>query len=546
MRLLASLLAAGALLLGSPAAATTRYVATSGSDSNPGTLTAPLATLNRACALSTAGDEVLVRGGVYLQRASLSCNGTANARLRFAPYPGEAVVLDGSLTAPDTNVVGIFGDHIDFEGFEVRNSKRTGISVWGVSGVRISNNLVHDCELGGIWVGFNAANGNLDVTIQGNTVHTTATRFYPHTTTSGWPVALSVGNTYGGLVTGNIVYRNHGEGIGIGHSRYVDVLANVVHDNYSTNIYLDNTQDSVVSGNFVYSEREPMFFRYDGPANGISIANEFSTHVFQDSARIIVSNNVINAARYGIYYGNFQFGTGLHDSLIAHNTVYRTDLAALRIDDAAHTNTRVEQNLVVQEPGRVLASVAGSGLTFARNGWWGGTPPVATNGVGDINAAPGFVNPGTIDARGYRISTNSPMASAGLKLALVGADFDTQPRTAPTSLGAFEVTAASPRMGIAAVAIGHGYRSRRHHYAASVAIADAAGLPVAGVNVSGRWSGALSGSFDVVTDSTGLATMPALFTRSNKSVTFMVTSVSRAGYIHDAALDQQTSATFTP
>ncbi|MDQ3160905.1 MAG: Ig-like domain-containing protein, partial [Pseudomonadota bacterium] len=284
----------------------------------------------------------------------------------------------------------------------------------------------------------------------------------------------------------------------------------------------------------------------DGPANGITIANEFSNHVFQDSARIIVSNNVVNAARYGIYYGNFQFGTGLHDSLIAHNTVYRTDLAALQIDDAAHTNTRIEQNLVVQEPGRVLASVAGSGLTFARNGWWGGTPPAAVNGVGDINADPGFVNPGSADALGYRLAANSPMASAGLQLALVGADFDAQARTAPTSLGAFEVTAVSPRMGIAAVAIGHDYRLKKHHYAASVAITDAAGMPVAGATVSGRWSGALSGSFDAVTNSAGLATMPTLSTRSSKSVTFTVTAVSRSGYVHDAALDQQTSVTFLP
>jgi hypothetical protein len=428
---------AALLLLPGFASAATRYVAVGGKDSNPGTINKPFATLNRACSASAPGDTVLVRGGIYYQRASLSCSGTASARLSFRPYPGESAVIDGSRSEPDKSLIGIYGHYIDFEGFEVRNATRTGISAWGVNSLRIAGNAIHDCELGGIWVGHDQPDANTDITVENNVIYATGKRFYPHTTTSGWPSAISVGSTAGGVVRGNDVHHNHGEGIGVGHSHFVDLIDNRAHDNYSTNLYLDNMQDAIVSGNFVYTTRDPAHLRYGLPANGISIANEQSSHSPQDSARLQLINNIVEGGKYGIYYGNFQLGTGLHDSLIAHNTIYQADDTSLRIDNAPHTNTRFTQNIVVAMPGQALASVAGSGLLFARNGWHGGSAGAAA-GVDDINADPLFELPGVGNPAGYRLSTASPMGAAGSLLAEVGIDYDHAIRSAPTSLGAME------------------------------------------------------------------------------------------------------------
>ena len=428
---------AALLLVPGLASATTRYVAVNGKDNNPGTINKPYATLNRACQASAPGDIVLVRGGVYYQRVSLSCSGTAAARLSFRPYSGETAIIDGSRTEPDKTLVGIYGHYIDFEGFEIRNATRTGVSAWGVHSLRIAGNTIHDCELGGIWVGHDQADANSDITVENNVVHSTGKRFYPHTTTSGWPSAISIGSTVGGVVRGNDVHHNHGEGIGVGHSHFLDLIGNRAHDNYSTNLYLDNMQDAVVSGNFVYTTRDPAHLRYGLPANGISIANEQSSHTPQQSARLQVINNIVEGGKYGIYYGNFQLGTGLHDSLIAHNTVYQAHDTSLRIDNAAHTDTRITQNIVVAMPGRTLVSVAGSGLAFERNGWYGGGA-AAASGVDDINADPLFTLPGVSDAAGYRLAAASPMAAVGALLAEVGADYDGAIRTAPTSLGALE------------------------------------------------------------------------------------------------------------
>ncbi|MGD8501034.1 MAG: DUF1565 domain-containing protein, partial [Phycisphaerales bacterium] len=49
----------------------TYYVATDGSDENPGSEAEPLRTIQRAASLARAGDTILVRGGVYREAVAL-------------------------------------------------------------------------------------------------------------------------------------------------------------------------------------------------------------------------------------------------------------------------------------------------------------------------------------------------------------------------------------------------------------------------------------------------------------------------------------------
>ena len=53
----------------------TYYVATSGSDANPGTVAKPFKTIQRGADVGVAGDVVLVRAGVYREtvRVKHSC-----------------------------------------------------------------------------------------------------------------------------------------------------------------------------------------------------------------------------------------------------------------------------------------------------------------------------------------------------------------------------------------------------------------------------------------------------------------------------------------
>ncbi len=72
-------------------------VATNGNDANPGTLGAPLATIQRAVALAQPGTTISVRGGTYplTTNIQITKSGTAGAPYTITAYNGERVVIDG-------------------------------------------------------------------------------------------------------------------------------------------------------------------------------------------------------------------------------------------------------------------------------------------------------------------------------------------------------------------------------------------------------------------------------------------------------------------
>src|SRR5574344_394310 len=79
------------------------YVATDGSDTNPGTLASPFATVQRGQQSAVAGDTVYIRGGKYRMSTAqiaryysiwayvteLNRSGTAGKRICYWAYPGE-------------------------------------------------------------------------------------------------------------------------------------------------------------------------------------------------------------------------------------------------------------------------------------------------------------------------------------------------------------------------------------------------------------------------------------------------------------------------
>ena len=84
------------------AAACTLYVSPSGSDSNPGTLSAPWQTPQKAANSATAGQTVCFRGGSYPQtvtsgyQQTFNNSGSSGNPIVFTNYPGEIAVIQGS------------------------------------------------------------------------------------------------------------------------------------------------------------------------------------------------------------------------------------------------------------------------------------------------------------------------------------------------------------------------------------------------------------------------------------------------------------------
>lgn len=72
-------------------------VATNGNDANPGTVTQPLATIQRAVNLVQAGGTIAIRGGTYALTTNIQIlkSGTAAAPITMTSFQGERVIIDG-------------------------------------------------------------------------------------------------------------------------------------------------------------------------------------------------------------------------------------------------------------------------------------------------------------------------------------------------------------------------------------------------------------------------------------------------------------------
>lgn len=111
------------------AAATTYYVATSGSNSNSGSITHPWSTISYAVGSSSGvqpGDTILVRAGNYPETVNPSSSGAAGSHIVVKNYPGETVNLNpGRLRIDDGD------DYWKFEGLRFLNSNENGLRVTG-------------------------------------------------------------------------------------------------------------------------------------------------------------------------------------------------------------------------------------------------------------------------------------------------------------------------------------------------------------------------------------------------------------------------------
>src|SRR5664280_452064 len=107
------------------------YVSPTGSDSNPGTLASPFATLQKGNNTAAAGDTVWMRGGTYntTGQITLSKSGTSDTnRTKIWAYPGEVPVLNFSnyslsSSASDNPAITVTGSWMHLKGLEIGPAK---------------------------------------------------------------------------------------------------------------------------------------------------------------------------------------------------------------------------------------------------------------------------------------------------------------------------------------------------------------------------------------------------------------------------------------
>lgn len=217
-----------------PAPARARlYVASAGSDLNPGSKSAPFQTIQRAAAAATPGTTVHVAPGVYRENVTTTAHGRADARIRYVSDTKWGAKIIGSGTeATWTNS----GNFTDIVGFDISGSGRLGIMNMG-SYTLIARNHVHDItvsggctKLGGAGI-VNANYAGSDGDIIGNVVHDI-----------GVPgMCNGVQGIYssnrGGRIYNNIVYRASSFGIHLWHAAdNVTIANNTVFSNGTAKI----------------------------------------------------------------------------------------------------------------------------------------------------------------------------------------------------------------------------------------------------------------------------------------------------------------------
>ncbi|MEY4488626.1 MAG: hypothetical protein RIQ79_1134 [Verrucomicrobiota bacterium] len=135
------------------------YVSPTGEDTNPGTLSLPFKTVQRAIEIATSGDTIYLRGGTYpnSQTITIAKSGTALAPIKLWAYPGETPVLDFSTQPYGAANRGIRlttdGNYWDFKGLEIMRAGDNAVKVEG-SHIRFERCVFHHNGDTGLQIGF--------------------------------------------------------------------------------------------------------------------------------------------------------------------------------------------------------------------------------------------------------------------------------------------------------------------------------------------------------------------------------------------------------
>ncbi len=303
------------LFLADAGISATYYVSPLGSDSNVGSLAAPLKTLAKAAGLVNPGDRVIAENGIYYENDHgqwqvglyVRRGGSSASPVVFqSANPGMAII-DGNNAVQ----IGVYvsAPHVQIQGFRVRNFTFAGVEVYG-SYATITGNIVNN-------------NGN----------NTTLSPAYGH---DGIYTDKSVTNC---MINDNIIYGNGRLSLGPG----------IPYGSLDQGVYIcspnSTVQNNLIYGNQAYGIQVAGYV----PLGSISITNN-TILAEQNSGGIIlwqpgakgcvIRNNIVtNSAGYGV---DFYDDGGGH--IIQNNIFYGNALGG--IDSLMNVHYTASNNLV--------------------------------------------------------------------------------------------------------------------------------------------------------------------------------------------------------
>jgi hypothetical protein len=214
------------------------YVSTSGSDSNPGTISQPFLTFSKADTTATTGQTIAVRGGTY---GALGQTRTFNkAGVTWMAYPGETVTLLGHtrINANNTRFTGFLFDGPTGQILTPSGSNPLGeevlIYIAGADGVEIDHCEIRDC----LWhAGIFLATAD-DVLIHHNYIHTNGNKDRPEQANVDHGIYFGSGNN--GQIYNNLIANNYTYG--------VQLYSGPTNAKVYNNTIVDNDRGGVIYG----------------------------------------------------------------------------------------------------------------------------------------------------------------------------------------------------------------------------------------------------------------------------------------------------------
>jgi len=367
-------------------AATTYYVAPTGSDSGSGSASAPFKTIQKAADTVNAGDTVIVDDGVYTDTDGndvvvyVRRGGTSSAWVTFKSKNKQGAKIDGA------NFRTKHGWHLDaayviVQDFDIYGMCGT-VGAQGADGVDVETN---------------------NVKIVGNAIHDIGR----YCTDEPYGLdGILIGAKDSVTISQNRVYNigrlAPGEN---GCNPSTSYYQNVDHG-----IYVDGSSNVTILNNLLYNNKRGWSIHvYPDPVSNLTISN--NTFVFPNPYR---PGQVVLAAT-------------INGGTISNNVFYQPTTSGIRYSQGTLSNVTIQKNITYG--GTVLYNETSSsaGLSVSGN---------------MDNKDPMLANPAGLD---FHITASSPAIDAGVANASVSTDFDgkNRPQGGGYDIGAFEFSSTT-------------------------------------------------------------------------------------------------------